>query len=48
MTAISRAFNADKATSENYMYLPMIDMDKAIGRRENMERALAYYGPRIE
>ena len=35
MTAISRAFEADKATFENYMYLPLIDMDKAVGGREN-------------
>lgn len=35
MTAISRAFQADKATFANYMYLPLIDMDKAIGGREN-------------
>ena len=36
MTTISRTFNADKATTENYMYLPLIDMDKAVGGRENM------------
>lgn len=35
MTAISRAFNPDKATLESYMHLPLIDMDKAIGGREN-------------
>jgi hypothetical protein len=35
MTAISRAFDADKATFENYMYLPLINMDKAIGGCEN-------------
>jgi hypothetical protein len=35
MTAISRAFNADQATFENYMYLPLIDMDKTVGGAEN-------------
>lgn len=35
MTVISRAFNPDKATFKNYMHLPLIDMDKVIGGREN-------------
>ena len=35
MTAISRAFNSNQATFENYMHLPLIDMDKEIGGREN-------------
>ena len=36
MTAISRAFsNNQQATYENYMYLPLIDMDKAVAGREN-------------
>lgn len=35
MTTISRAFNADKATLESFMYLPLIDMDKAVGGQEN-------------
>ena len=35
MTAISRAFNRDKATFKNYMYLPLIDMDKSVSGREN-------------
>ena len=35
MTAISRAFGVDKATFDNYMHLPLIDMDKAVGGREN-------------
>lgn len=35
MTTISRAFNSDKATFEDFMYLPLIDMDKAVGGREN-------------
>ena len=35
MTAISRAFDADKATFENFMYLPLIDMDTDVGGREN-------------
>ncbi|MHC4814500.1 MAG: CocE/NonD family hydrolase [Planctomycetota bacterium] len=35
MTAISRAFSKERATYDNYMYLPLIDMDKAVGGREN-------------
>jgi putative CocE/NonD family hydrolase len=35
MTAISRAFPPQQATFENYMYLPLIDMDRAVGGREN-------------
>lgn len=35
MTAISRAFSTNQATHENYMYLPLIDMDKAVSGREN-------------
>ncbi len=36
MTAVSRAFDTDKATYDNYMYLPLIDMDKVDGGRENI------------
>ncbi|MCH8150516.1 MAG: CocE/NonD family hydrolase, partial [Planctomycetes bacterium] len=35
MTAISRAFSTSQATYDNYMYLPLIDMDKAVSGREN-------------
>ena len=35
MTAISRAFNRGRASFDAYMHLPLIDMDKAIGGREN-------------
>lgn len=35
MTAISRAFDKDQASSESYMTLPLSDMDKAVGGREN-------------
>lgn len=35
MTAISRAFERNQASYEAYMFLPLIDMDKAVGGREN-------------
>ena len=35
MTAISRAFDKDQATHDAYMHLPLIDMDKVVGGREN-------------
>jgi len=35
MTAISRAFNPDKATFENYMVLPLLDMDRIVSGQEN-------------
>ncbi len=35
MTAISRAFDRGRASYDAYMHLPLIDMDKAVGGREN-------------
>ncbi|MBC8872637.1 MAG: CocE/NonD family hydrolase [Planctomycetes bacterium] len=35
MTAISRAFEKNQASFEAYMHLPLIDMDRAVGDREN-------------
>lgn len=35
MTAISRAFDKSQVSFDAYMFLPLIDMDKAIGGREN-------------
>ncbi|MGD8240216.1 MAG: CocE/NonD family hydrolase, partial [Armatimonadota bacterium] len=35
MTAVSRAFEKNQATHEAYMHLPLIDMDTAVGGREN-------------
>lgn len=36
MTAISRAFAPGQATWENYLRLPLIDMDKQVSGRENV------------
>ena len=35
MTAISRAFEKNQASFDAYMHLPLIDMDRAVGGREN-------------
>jgi putative CocE/NonD family hydrolase len=36
MTAISRAFEPEQATWENYLRLPLVDMDKQVSGRENV------------
>ncbi|MHC4403059.1 MAG: CocE/NonD family hydrolase [Planctomycetota bacterium] len=35
MTAISRAFEINQASHDAYMHLPLIDIDRAVGGREN-------------